>query len=442
MNKDIFIGGSIKFTEERNAVKNAVIHLNNEIRDSQIVLYANTHEDFSQFSSANGHQNEYNRYIAEKADYAIFIFRDGIGEKSNEELNVALETMRRCGRPQILVLYKDGEGQSEAILRMKQTLDEYHLYSAHFSDVKHLESLVKDELKRALVSSNCIANNNFSVTQASGADSVFHIETDVDCKVLRFHKEIIVAKAGCDNEIRLPKGKHKLEFVDISDPQNVKTVTVESTGVEDFVETGLVSMNRKEVKTIDRVDCSSQKQPLKTFKNILSSFATSFEKPENDQPSSPTNRENHSLSKRGITKGDIAVGAVSAVGAAAVVGAGAAAVVGAAAAVAPGIGKWLNDQLSSSPSNSWTEEELRKHVITWVKKSVKENSDRTTLADNFQIEDSLKFYKVRTSAFVDSITKKLRGAKINVKLDDSAINNQCVTGLDVVDYIMKLIACS
>ena len=36
------------------------------------------------------------------------------------------------------------------------------------------------------------------------------IETDIDCHVLRFHKELIVAKAFEENVIYLPKGRHKL----------------------------------------------------------------------------------------------------------------------------------------------------------------------------------------------------------------------------------------
>lgn len=52
---------------------------------------------------------------------------------------------------------------------------------------------------------------------ASGAE--IHIETDMDCHVQRFHKDMIVAKADEENVIRLGKGKHKLQFIAVDNPK-------------------------------------------------------------------------------------------------------------------------------------------------------------------------------------------------------------------------------
>ena len=46
-----------------------------------------------------------------------------------------------------------------------------------------------------------------------------HIETDMDCHVQRFHKDMIVAKADEENVIRLGKGKHKLQFIAVDNPK-------------------------------------------------------------------------------------------------------------------------------------------------------------------------------------------------------------------------------
>ena len=43
--------------------------------------------------------------------------------------------------------------------------------------------------------------------------AIMHIETDLDCRILRYGKEIGTAKVGEYTEVKIPKGRHKLEFV-------------------------------------------------------------------------------------------------------------------------------------------------------------------------------------------------------------------------------------
>lgn len=64
-----------------------------------------------------------------------------------------------------------------------------------------------------------------------------HIDTDIDCRVLHFHKEVLVAKADEDNVIYLKHGKHKLKFVAV-DNENVqisKVIEV-ALGYSDYIE--------------------------------------------------------------------------------------------------------------------------------------------------------------------------------------------------------------
>ena len=44
-------------------------------------------------------------------------------------------------------------------------------------------------------------------------DSIYHIETDLKCRVLHYGTEICVATPGEDVAINLRKGKHKLTFI-------------------------------------------------------------------------------------------------------------------------------------------------------------------------------------------------------------------------------------
>lgn len=65
-----------------------------------------------------------------------------------------------------------------------------------------------------------------------------HIETDMDCHVQRFHRDMIIAKVDEENVIHLPKGKHKLQFISVENP-DVKDsceYKVEDVTESDFIE--------------------------------------------------------------------------------------------------------------------------------------------------------------------------------------------------------------
>ena len=58
-------------------------------------------------------------------------------------------------------------------------------------------------------------NADRSTAVPSGVGALIHLETDVDCRIYRFGKEVTVALKGEDTIIRLTRGKHKLEFVSL-----------------------------------------------------------------------------------------------------------------------------------------------------------------------------------------------------------------------------------
>lgn len=76
-------------------------------------------------------------------------------------------------------------------------------------------------------------------TELQGAE--VHIETDTNCKILRFWKEIGVAKVGEDNVVVLKKGKHKLTFESLEKPNIKQTNIIEIPDIDysDFVEVKL-----------------------------------------------------------------------------------------------------------------------------------------------------------------------------------------------------------
>ena len=72
--------------------------------------------------------------------------------------------------------------------------------------------------------------------------ALVNIETDIDCRILRFGKEIAVAHAAEFSSIRLPKGKHKLAFIEATEglERYECLLDVKDIEYEDFIEVKLL----------------------------------------------------------------------------------------------------------------------------------------------------------------------------------------------------------
>lgn len=74
-------------------------------------------------------------------------------------------------------------------------------------------------------------------------ESIYHIETDLECKVLHYGNELCIATPGQDVSIKLRMGRHKLTFISTENPQVAYTIFYEVPGndIEDFIEVDLKS---------------------------------------------------------------------------------------------------------------------------------------------------------------------------------------------------------
>ncbi|MBE6193786.1 MAG: TIR domain-containing protein [Rikenellaceae bacterium] len=76
----------------------------------------------------------------------------------------------------------------------------------------------------------------------SGKGALIRIDTDLDCRILRFGKEVGTAVSGELSEIRLPKGKHKLYFVGLECEEDCTELLldVDDLDYEDYIEIRLL----------------------------------------------------------------------------------------------------------------------------------------------------------------------------------------------------------
>ena len=80
--------------------------------------------------------------------------------------------------------------------------------------------------------------------------ALFHVETDLPCRILKFGKELCTVRPGSDTVIRLRKGRHKLEAVclDCPDDRLQWVQTVEDNEMEDLLTVELLPVQQRRLE--------------------------------------------------------------------------------------------------------------------------------------------------------------------------------------------------
>ena len=86
-------------------------------------------------------------------------------------------------------------------------------------------------------------------------ESIYHIENDIDCRVLKFGKEICIAIAGEDTVITLLKGRHKLTFQSLENSKDQLTIVFEvpENDIEDFIDVILIPIRDRRIHEENRI---------------------------------------------------------------------------------------------------------------------------------------------------------------------------------------------
>ena len=89
--------------------------------------------------------------------------------------------------------------------------------------------------------------------------ALFHIETDTECRILKFGKEIAVARPDDDTTIRLRKGRHKLEIVSTECPDDRLQLlqTVDDNEMEDMLTIELIPVREQRLAAVRRTQANA-----------------------------------------------------------------------------------------------------------------------------------------------------------------------------------------
>ena len=150
-----FIGGSTSIVNERNAARSVLSILYNQYDKYNFYITAHTFEDFKNKHKIEGHQYEYDEFIKNKANCAIFIICNYVGEKTLNEYKVAIETFESTKeeRPTIFVYNDISDGiqrQDESVVRFRDFVDSKKAYWRDYKDIETLMLKMKDDISAEL----------------------------------------------------------------------------------------------------------------------------------------------------------------------------------------------------------------------------------------------------------------------------------------------------
>lgn len=157
---NVFVAGAKVLKLERDAVISALTHItNNSLRD--YAFRVKTYEDFDRSLTYEGRQNEYNNYISNDAEYAIFILDNTVGGITLEEFEVAINAYKSKRKPEIYVYCRVPDNKdtflsrflirhnkSAEVSEIKRHLSELRQYYIEYHDLDDLKCHVNQDFRR------------------------------------------------------------------------------------------------------------------------------------------------------------------------------------------------------------------------------------------------------------------------------------------------------
>ena len=120
-----------------------------------------TYEDFDRSLTEEGRQKEYNDYLSNDAEYAIFILDSKVGGITFKEFEVAMKAYRTKREPEIFVYscMPNNEGrifshffrrheQPEEITAIRRYLSEIGQYYIEYRNIDDLKNQIAQDFKR------------------------------------------------------------------------------------------------------------------------------------------------------------------------------------------------------------------------------------------------------------------------------------------------------
>lgn len=145
-----FIAGSKTLMAERNAMRVVVSNMYHNWKSFNLLIEVYSFDNFEHTMSEKGHQEEYNQFIANKADLVLFLFDNTVGDKTLEELDTAINSYKKNKRPKIIVYVKKHDHYSPVIEELRNRLKKEDVYWVDYTTIEDLSMAFERDLNALL----------------------------------------------------------------------------------------------------------------------------------------------------------------------------------------------------------------------------------------------------------------------------------------------------
>ena len=146
-----FIAGSTRLVNQRNAVRAVLSILYNKFEKHNLIISSYTFEDFKNNYTVGGQQMQYDEFIKTRANSAIFIVEDGIGEKTLGEYRLAKATFKESlHRPMIYIYANNLNSTDEYTQAFIEEARKDKCYWREYSDISTLMYKVNEDIDSEL----------------------------------------------------------------------------------------------------------------------------------------------------------------------------------------------------------------------------------------------------------------------------------------------------
>lgn len=133
-----FIAGSLELQLERDVLRSAISMVYNLWKDKNFQILSFTFEDFDRKFTKDGHQPLYDHFITTEADYAVFLIKGPVGDKTRAEFEKAYQAFQVNNRPSIIAFSDKNGKDDESTRAFRKRFDEINQYWIDYSDLKEL----------------------------------------------------------------------------------------------------------------------------------------------------------------------------------------------------------------------------------------------------------------------------------------------------------------
>jgi hypothetical protein len=145
----VFIAGGKALLSERDTIV-ASLSENSNKNSKGILIRAFTYRDFRTSFIVGGRQITYEQFIEEFSDYVIFVLDNEIGDITEREFNVAMNSYMSKGKPGIFVYHNSNNKATDKIENIIRRINDADQYYTDYDNIVHLRDTVANDFWNVL----------------------------------------------------------------------------------------------------------------------------------------------------------------------------------------------------------------------------------------------------------------------------------------------------